>query len=422
MAIASPFESRTKYMNMMMILRDNTGGISSSNSQKVSVGWVGSGAVRYLAGVICMVGLMLAGGCGDQGEVTTYVDTYNPTAADTFDSKSEKHQRVLAAIVPDGHQLWFIKLMGRADRIAKHVDAFRFVVKSFFIDSSEAHGGVPHPHYSVPEGWKEDKERGKESAFPRETTFVFGEGDEELEMTITSNLRQRILILGDVNRWRGQVGLGKINREDIPHFVEINLDGGMARYVCDFTGPGGQVGGMGRGRFPSGHPNVHGGIGNSGRPPKHLAKPDVTGDRPELTHTAPEGWKNSGSDSTNTRLYGYELKDGDKSVMIKITPLKGTGGGAVANANIWRVNVKLPKIGRDEVEKALKPIQVDDTTGQYIDWSGPATDDAGPQRVVGVIVERGSFTWFIKMIGDTELVDKQVDAFRKLVASIKFKK
>jgi hypothetical protein len=145
--------------------------------------------------------------------------------------------RMLGAIVPRGGQAWFFKLAGAADVVDRHEDAFEKFIQS--IEFPDTENG--RPKWTLPEGWREEAGSGM-----RVATLRMGDAGQELELTVIPLPRgdenDDEYVLTNVNRWRGQLGLGPINREKLAEVVTKLGDGPDAVTVVKLSGklvPGG---------------------------------------------------------------------------------------------------------------------------------------------------------------------------------------
>ncbi len=94
--------------------------------------------------------------------------------------------------------------------------------------------------------------------------------------------------------------------------------------------------------------------------------------RPEITWTAPEGWKEAPANPMQAGSFVVEGDDGRKAD-ISIVPLSGNAGGNLANVN--------------------------------------------RARVIAAILPKGGTTWFFKMAGEDSVAASAKDAFKKFVKS-----
>jgi hypothetical protein len=130
----------------------------------------------------------------------------------------------------------------------------------------------------------------------------------------------------------------------------------------------------------------------------------------EPAYDVPAGWTEAPAGQFNTAVYKAE----DGKVEITVSE---AGGGIVANVNRWRtLQLKLPEATAAQIEKELRKMDVDGEGVPYADLSGPG----GKDRILGVIVPAVNKSWFFKMRGPSELVEKQKDTFEKWVKSVRF--
>ena len=69
-----------------------------------------------------------------------------------------------------------------------------------------------------------------------------------------------------------------------------------------------------------------------------------------------------------------------------------------------------------EAEAAATTIEVDGAKSRMVVLDG----GEGKQSTAAVIVPKGQRMWFVKMKGDTEIVLKQVEAFKRFASSLTF--
>ena len=161
-------------------------------------------------------------------------------------AKGEPTDRALGAIVPVGTQGWFFKLTGPKDAVAAKADEFKTFLKSVHFSPEGK------PAWTLPDGWQEQP--GNQIRYA--TLVIPGEG-KPLEVGVTAlpkSVDDEAYALMNVNRWRGQLQLPPITREQLAQeSTQIQLDGATATLV-DLLGIA-TPGGPGRGPFMSGAPN-----------------------------------------------------------------------------------------------------------------------------------------------------------------------
>ncbi len=101
-------------------------------------------------------------------------------------------------------------------------------------------------------------------------------------------------------------------------------------------------------------------------------------------------------------------------------PLPGAAQGLLANVNRWREQLKLKPVTEEELHKEVKVIQVAGESAASVDLLGPESEGPQRQRILGVVLPRGKRTWFFKMTGPAELVEKQKPAFEAFIKSVQF--
>jgi hypothetical protein len=327
------------------------------------------------------LGLFLAG-CPAQDEI----EHYRAPKSEPLVVKQSGPVRLLVAMVPHEEQTWFFKLTGPPAEVEEHRKEF-----DQFLGSVHFTGQAKPPEWKVPENWR------SESGEPtRDATFRFGK-DGALELSVTHFGAETRKLLPNVNRWRGQIGLGEIGEDEVAKVVsDTTVDGAKATLV-DLTGPGAKGG-------PRPAPFAHPPMGGGGAPARG---------GPE--YTAPPGWKKADQPTTPFAVAEFAIGEGDRRGLVTISQ---AGGDPLANIMRWRNQLGLPPAAEDEVKKEVRSIEVDGNPGQFVDLAGP--ESAGRQRILGVVVPRGGQSWFFKMRGPADLVEGQKSAFEAFLKSVRF--
>jgi hypothetical protein len=65
-------------------------------------------------------------------------------------------------------------------------------------------------------------------------------------------------------------------------------------------------------------------------------------------------------------------------------------------------------------------VKIDGADAAYVDLAGPESAGADRPRIVAAMLPHGGQIWFFKMIGPSDAVGKQVDAFKRWLGSIHF--
>jgi hypothetical protein len=155
----------------------------------------------------------------------------------TDEEKEREASRMLAAIFPADDSAWFIKTTAAVSIIEKYESAFvelcqsvRFVAPSAAkpppapAASDSARGG---PQWDVvPDGWQVDSKPSSMAA----ASFTITSGSQQAALTITP-LGGSQELLGNINRWRRQVGLGPLGSLDEQPPAPIDVAGQPGHFV-----------------------------------------------------------------------------------------------------------------------------------------------------------------------------------------------
>ena len=82
--------------------------------------------------------------------------------------------------------------------------------------------------------------------------------------------------------------------------------------------------------------------------------------------------------------------------------------------------ITLQEISQEELDKQMVSMQVAGKDSYYVELISEA-DPERPASILGVIVPQQDKTWFVKMLGDTEVVLKQREKFKSFAESLTFK-
>lgn len=365
--------------------------------------------------------LLITIGCQPSDEITNYqvptetrtVDADIPAASPPKNAGPKTMQRMLAAIIPNGDRAWFVKAMGPVEKIASIESDFGPFVESLAFNADET------PEWKLPDGWTQ----AANTSQMRFATIKAKDAEVAVSFLGLSGDLQDYL-LRNINRWRGQVGLANITVENLSESTTtIKLAGDLEATLIDVTGESSGApmapfaGGGSSAVLPPSHPPI------SNLPPSH---PDVTStpagparpnsDKRPGPNADTNGW-DIPSDWTPGRMSAmrkaaYNVESDGKKAEITVIGLKPSG--LTENINRWRGEIGLANITEAEAEAAATTIEVDGAESRMVVLDG----GEGKQATAAVIVPKGQRMWFVKMKGDTEIVLKQVDAFKRFASSL----
>jgi hypothetical protein len=374
--------------------------------------------------MLLMTAIVVAvAGCGPSEKIEQYQVDKPETLAEKYFPVAAG-DRMLAAIVPHGSQLWFFKFAGPDKAVRKQAEEFgQFLISLHFAAQADS-----PPEWTLPEGWI--RQPGNQFRY---ATLEIDPGPPRLEVSVSMLMKPEgdaagaDAVLQNVNRWRSQMSLSPITVDHLADSTKrVDLAGEPSIFV-DLTGKlgsGGMPAPFAGGAMPPGHPELP--SGRAELPPDHSAIPSDGGDKSErpsaevsaeLTFDTPAGWQPGEPNAMS--MAAFVVEDGSRKVVITATPLSPIPDYLLANVNRWREQVGLPKTTAEELTKQIKPISVDGAKGGYVELVGPATP--APQRtIIGAIVEVGSRLWFIKLSGDAQLAEREKPKFEAFLKSIKF--
>lgn len=160
-------------------------------------------------------------------------------------------------------------------------------------------------------------------------------------------------------------------------------------------------------QLPEGHPSVD---MNSQTLP-----PGTTTEAGNPKWDVPKGWQPGRA--SNMRRATFIVKgEGETGAEIAITVFPGDVGGAVANVNRWRGQLGLGSVDAKELAGITEKVDVNGIASTVVDFANKAI---GKRMMVATIPQAGN-SWFIKMTGDTPVVEAQKAAFLSFVKSVKF--
>lgn len=176
-------------------------------------------------------------------------------------SGSGEKNRILAAIVRRPDAAWFFKMVGDDALVAEQKTAFVEYLKSFSFGAPGGGGGLSQdaqlppshppignitpaaiasaptssegkPEWQVPAGWKEIDG----GQFLVAKFIIGGSDNSQAAVNVSMSAGDGGGVLGNVNRWRGQLGLNQQSQSEVDKSVtSVDIDGGKAMLV-DMSG------------------------------------------------------------------------------------------------------------------------------------------------------------------------------------------
>jgi hypothetical protein len=139
--------------------------------------------------------------------------------------------------------------------------------------------------------------------------------------------------------------------------------------------------------------------------------PDIPVNSAPIRWTLPTGWEEKPADGIRLASFAINGEKGGKA-SVAITSFPGSVGTELDNVNRWRGELSLPPVGASDV--VSEPVTVDSSQGKLFDIPGASA------RTVVAMVPRNGSSWFIKLRGDTAVVEAAKPVFLEFLKSLQF--
>lgn len=336
--------------------------------------------------------------------------------------------------------------------------------------TQEQSGGMPagHPElgqtgaplkYTLPTSWQEAPPGQMRVASFR----VTGKDGKQAEVGVVPLPGLMGRDLENVNRWRSSVGLGAVREEDLAKLAQPVSVAGQPGQLYEQAGenPGSgektrilaavsrqnniawffkmagddelvaqqkpafieflksvQFGAPGeQAALPPSHPSV-----SDGAMPLLSAAPSSLGGgsgegKPDWQ--IPSGWQQTAAGQFLVAKFLVSGPDNSQA-SVNVSMSSGDGGGLGANVNRWRGQLGLSPVAGAELNQAVSVLDTAGGQASLVDFSGKDARSGQDSRLIGAIVPQGGRTWFYKLMGNAQAVEKQKDAFTKFIQTAKY--
>ena len=134
--------------------------------------------------------------------------------------------------------------------------------------------------------------------------------------------------------------------------------------------------------------------------------------------TKPDGW--SEQPLSEMRLGSFKV-DGSNSASadVSVIAFPGEAGGLISNINRWRGQLQLAPLDEDQLAQRTQRTEVDHVPTYLVDFQ-TAENAPKPSRILGAVFQSADRTWFVKMTGPPELLERQHQNFLDFVKSFRF--
>lgn len=306
---------------------------------------------------------------------------------------------------------------------------------------------LPRLTWATPGGWEE--------AAPGEMRYasfrVQGEGGQTADVGVFPLPGMAGTDLGNVNRWRGQVGLEPVTEEQLAGITQAVVVGGQTAKVYDLAGENPGSGDKtrilaailrregiawfikmtGDDSLVAGQKAAFNDFLKSLKfsaaaelPPSH---PPIDGATPTISSAGgnakpewqvPSHWKEAPAGQFLVAKYTVGEDDAQAAVNVSMSP--GDGGGFVGNVNRWRRQVGLDEQSESDIVASTRKLETSGGAATLVDITGADPRTNQKTRVLGAVLPRGGQTWFYKLMGPEGTVAREAEAFNKFIQTAKY--
>ena len=309
---------------------------------------------------------------------------------------------------------------------------------------------LPRIEWTLPAGWEE-----RQASSMRVASFAVNQGGQKAEVSVIPLPAAAGQEADLVNMWRGQVGLAAATPEEIVkqgEEVRVGAEAGklfdMAaeksandtnaalrvlvamvikddnRWFFKMTGHEALV----REQKPAfveflksikfTAPSEGLQLSKASRPVSTNVKqvPRENSERP--TWEIPPGWREvpGGQMLVAKFVIGGE----DAKAELNVSQLSGTGGGILANINRWRGQLGLSPLAETDLKQQLQSLDVPGGKAMLIDMTGNDPKTGQKARLLGAIVPQADQSWFYKLMGNEQVVEREREVFTRFLQSTKY--
>ena len=317
-----------------------------------------------------------------------------------------------------------------------------------------AEAGTSRPPWTVPAGWTEKAASGMRIA----SYGITAPDGRTADASVVPLGPTAGSELDNVNRWRGQLGLGAVTDAELTGLTQAVPIGGVTGKLFDLVGEKPTLDDKYKARTLAAVLSVGSATvffkltGEDAlvaeNKPKFLAwlKSVDTGDGGDRATTSapaptaaaappppgmagpvapppstgqpqwevPAGWKSV--PASTMRIASFAVGDGGDFSVVALGP---AAGGTLANLNRWRGQLGLGAVSEADIPAATTTLSLPGGDKAIVaDLTGEGAG-AG-KRMLAAIVARADRTWFYKLTGSAALVAQERDNFLKFVQSVKY--
>jgi hypothetical protein len=300
--------------------------------------------------------------------------------------------RMLVAVYPLDSAMWFFKLNGTIDQVQSvEPEVLKFFESIEFDNES--------PKWELPEKWIKGEDRPMRFA-----TLRIGNAEPPVELAISSLPSPQDLLL-NINRWRDQMSLPAISRQELDSSTKPLKSKTEKAVLFDV-----------KGRFKGGMLGQNMGAVKRGPvAPATPTKDPIAQPTASVQATAPSGWQ-PGQTSGMVPIR-YQKQSDSGTAQISIIPLPAAANEWEPNVTRWAGEVELQDLTASQLKERTSPVQVDGASGSLVRLIPDVESKA--KGTIGVMVKQDDLAWFVKLSGDRKIVAESEETFMEFLKTIK---
>ena len=90
------------------------------------------------------------------------------------------------------------------------------------------------------------------------------------------------------------------------------------------------------------------------------------------------------------------------------------------NINRWRNQIGLPPAAEADLPKQIQSLDVEGGQAMLVDMTGTDPRSGQKTRLIGAIVPQGGQTWFYKLMGNEQVVEREREGFTRFLKTVKY--
>ena len=324
-------------------------------------------------------------------------------------------KRILGAVIPDAGNVYFVKATDRIARLTLAESGFRTVVEQFAVDPDSG-----SPKFDLPAGWSlkllDNSGAGIGLAeMIAEINFEVADGRIRFTVSKYDMPREQAMwddyLLGQINRWRGQVELGPTTVADMKRELPMisRVGGSFPAYLFDANG-GGSSSSTAKEQRP---------IAPSKQPESKSTPPASSSLK--LVYEKPEGWEIQ--EPMPYREATFKVIGGAKDGEVTISTARDA---PMQNAAMWVGQVmstndptRLESLAKKAIDEA-EAILAGEKTAKLYSIRASDQPDARSLLVVSIPMGDNGMSIFVKLNCELRMIEQEKSTFLSFVKSLRW--